>query len=89
MIFQRHFSTFLVRGAGRRNNYWLNAISFPNKELKYAFLDYTNSRGIMTRPVWDLLPTLPHFKHSQTDGMTVAKNIFETTVNIPSSVPNN
>ena len=74
---------------GVESNYWLNAISFPNKELKYAFLDYTNSRGIMTRPVWDLLPTLPHFKHSQTDSMTVAKNIFETTVNMPSSVPNN
>ncbi len=74
---------------GVASNYWLNAVSFPNKELKYAFLDFTNSRGIMTRPVWDLLPTLPHFKHSQTDGIPVARGIFETTVNIPSSVPNN
>lgn len=74
---------------GAVSNYWLNAISFPDKELKYAFLDFTNSRGIMTRPVWDLLPTLPHFKHSQTDGMPVARGIYETTVNIPSSVPNN
>ncbi len=74
---------------GAVSNYWLNAISFPDKELKHAFLDFANSRGIMTRPVWDLLPTLPHFKHSQTDGIPVARDIFETTVNIPSSVPNN
>ena len=88
-FFKESFVRYWSEVPGTKSNYWLNAISFPTEELKHSFLEFTNSRKIMTRSVWNLLPTLPHFKNAQTDGISVARSIYQTTVNIPSSVPNN
>ena len=72
---------------GCKSNYWLNTVSFSNSQEKYEFLEFTNSRNIMTRPIWALLSSLPYFEGCQTYGDQVAKSIYETTVNLPSSVP--
>jgi len=72
---------------GNRSNYWLNAVSFSSREARDNFLIHTNNVGIMTRPIWQLLPTLPMYIQCQNFDKGIASSLYETTVNIPSSVP--
>lgn len=68
------------------SNYWLNSIILQNKKKRDEFLKKTNSNGIMTRPIWELMNKLPMFKNSQYDNLKNAKWLFDRVVNIPSSV---
>lgn len=69
-----------------KSNYWLNSIILKNKIKKNQFLKQTNSNGIMTRPIWLLMHSLPMFKNAQCDNIKNSKWLFERVVNIPSSV---
>jgi len=77
---------FLVEPEHARSNYWLNAIFLPNRKERDLFLEQTNSKGVMTRPVWDLMPNLPMYSDCQATDLSVAKRISDRLVNIPSSV---
>lgn len=77
--------TFFTEPEGCRSNYWLNAVLLPSREERDAFLTYTNDHGVMTRPVWELMTSLPMFEHCQTDGTPNAKWLADRIVNIPSS----
>ncbi len=66
-------------------NYWLNALILEDEEQRDAFLTLTNEAGVMTRPVWDLMSTLPMFEHCQDDGLVNSKWLADRVVNIPSS----
>ena len=50
------------------------------------FLDETNSKGVMTRPIWALMNKLPMFKEAQCGNLTNAAWLEERVVNISSSV---
>ena len=78
--------TFVTEPAGARANYWLNAVSLPDKAAQQSFLEYTNDHGIMTRPVWEFMNRLPMFSHCQTDGLQNTIWLADRLVNIPSSV---
>lgn len=67
-------------------NYWLNAICFPDRDAQEAFLEQTNDSGVMTRPIWDLMNTMPMFEHCQNDGLANSQWLADRIVNIPSSV---
>lgn len=67
-------------------NYWLNAILFKDRSEREEFLKVTNESGVMTRPSWDLMNTLPMFEHCQHDGLKNSQWIADRLVNIPSSV---
>lgn len=69
-----------------QSNYWLNAIQLENKIEQQAFLEFTNKNGVMTRPIWDLMNTLPMFKDCQHDGLANSQFLADRIVNIPSSV---
>jgi len=69
-----------------RSNYWLNAILLPDRKARDVFLAETNADGVMTRPLWQLLHTLPMFRGAQTDGLANAQWVADRLVNIPSSV---
>ena len=69
-----------------KSNYWLNSIILKNKKQRNSFLKDTNSKGIMTRPIWKLMNKLPMFKDSQCDDLKNSKWLEERVVNIPSSV---
>ncbi len=69
-----------------RSNYWLNAILLDNAAARDDFLAFTNSEGIMTRPAWQLMPTLPAFADCQTGPLNNASGLEKRLVNIPSSV---
>lgn len=68
-------------------NNWLNAVVLENKGQRDYFLSLTNEHGIMTRPIWTLMNTLPEFKKCQTDDLLNSKWLADRVINIPSSVP--
>ena len=67
------------------SNYWLNAIIMKDKDTRDKFLQYTNSNGIMTRPIWRLMTKLDMFRKNQRDTLQNSKWLEERVVNIPSS----
>ncbi|NCD12635.1 MAG: LegC family aminotransferase [Epsilonproteobacteria bacterium] len=68
------------------SNYWLNGVILENKEQRDAFLEYTNSNGVMSRPIWTLMNKLEMFKTCQCADISNAMYLEERVVNIPSSV---
>jgi aminotransferase in exopolysaccharide biosynthesis len=71
---------------GARSNYWLNAVLLKDREERDSFLKYTNECGVMTRPMWTPMHTLPMYQNCQRGDVTIAENIESRLVNIPSSV---
>lgn len=78
---------FVTTPAGTKANYWLNAIVLDSQSERDAFLQYTNSRDVMTRPIWRLMTHLEMFKGCQQDGLANSLWLEERVVNLPSSVP--
>jgi dTDP-4-amino-4,6-dideoxygalactose transaminase len=68
------------------SNYWLNSIILENRKARDEFLVQTNAKGIMTRPVWNLLNTLEMFKQCPTANLQNAEWLADRVVNITSSV---
>ena len=69
--YTKHFSN---RGIKFRNevsntkaNYWLMCIELENYEERDSFLKFTNDNGVMTRPIWRLMTSLPMYKKCQRD----------------------
>lgn len=77
---------FVKEPKSTKANYWLNCIVLENKQQRDEFLNETNSNGVMTRPVWELMINLPMFKNYQSDNLTNSKFFADRLVNIPSSV---
>jgi len=69
-----------------KSNYWLNAVVLENKEQRDDFLEYTNKKGIMTRPIWGLMNNLEMFKDCPKADLKNAEWLEERVVNITSSV---
>lgn len=67
-------------------NYWLMCVELGDKSERDLFLKATNDKGVMTRPIWNLMYKLPMFAHCQRDSQTNAAFLEERIVNIPSSV---
>jgi perosamine synthetase len=67
-------------------NFWLNAVILKDKLDRDEFLKITNGNGVMTRPVWDLMHTLPMFKESSHGSLSNSLWLADRLVNIPSSV---
>lgn len=78
---------FASARSGTTSNHWLNAIALDSREERDAFLEHSNSRGVMTRPVWRLMQHLGMFKDCQHDGLVNSIWLEDRLVNLPSSVP--
>ena len=76
---------FRVESPGTKANYWLMAIELNNKSDRDLFLKETNSSGVMTRPIWQLMFRLPMFKNCYRDSQKNAIFLQERIINIPSS----
>lgn len=85
-FFSKTTVQFVEEIENAKANYWLNVVLLENKETQENFLKITNENGIMTRPVWDLMHTLPMFANCQQDGLECSKWLADRVVNIPSSV---
>jgi dTDP-4-amino-4,6-dideoxygalactose transaminase len=75
-----------VDSRGTRSNYWLNAIILKDHDAQQKFLEYSNDHGVMTRPVWELMPRLTMFKNCEHDDLKNTIFFADRVVNIPSSV---
>jgi len=81
--------SFIHERDGTQSNYWLNAILVNDREERDAFLTYSNDAGIMTRPVWALMNTLPAFSHMQCADLSNSIWLEDRVINIPSSFTSN
>lgn len=86
--FQNKDIEFITEPNNAKSNYWLNAIVLKNRKQRDEFLEYTNAKGVMTRPVWELMNRLEMFKNCQTGDLTNAERLTDRVVNIPSTVLN-
>lgn len=72
---------------GNKANHWLNSIVLDSRIDRDEFINFTNEKGVMTRPIWTLMSKLPMFKDCYTDGLKTSLWLEDRVVNIPSSVP--
>jgi perosamine synthetase len=70
-----------------RSNYWLNALVLDKIHCnsRNELLELTNRLGITTRPVWTLMHRLPMFSTCPRMELSVAEDIEQRLINIPSS----
>jgi len=70
-----------------RSNYWLQTLLLDNafEHRRDDILEATNRVGQVTRPVWNLLPSLSPYQACQCAPLPVAKSLERRAVNIPSS----
>lgn len=77
---------FFHEPEGCRSNYWLNAVICESHEHRDALLKATNDRGVMTRPIWQLMNHLPLYANCLRGDLTNAEWLEARVVNLPSSV---
>ena len=85
-FFNKYKVNFVHERNGTKSNYWLNAIIFDSKKDRDIFLDYTNTNGVMTRPIWRLMSKLKMFNYNQLSNLNNSIYLEDRVVNIPSSV---
>ena len=69
-----------------RSNYWLNAVVCESREQRDALLKATNDKGVMTRPIWQLMTHLPIYQNCLRGDLATAEWLEARVVNLPSSV---
>ena len=79
------WAKFMLEPEHAHSNYWLNTLIFDDEHTRDDFLNWTNERGIMTRPAWTLMPDLPMFESALCEPIEVARYHAKRLVNIPSS----
>lgn len=77
---------FISETEGSISNYWLCAVLVHNRAERDAFLEASNAEGVMTRPVWEPLHTLPMYGGCIQDALAVTSEISDRLVNLPSGV---
>ncbi|RDH81546.1 MAG: LegC family aminotransferase [endosymbiont of Galathealinum brachiosum] len=89
-MYENYFSTknmtFVKSPVNSEANYWLNSIILNSKEDRDSFLEETNSRNVMTRPIWCLMSKLDMYKDAQCGDLDNSVWLESRVVNIPSSV---
>lgn len=69
------------------SNYWLNAVICSDVESRNHLLETTNSSGVMTRPVWQLMHRLPMYEHALRGDLPTSEWAESRLVNLPSTPP--
>ncbi|MGE5351524.1 MAG: LegC family aminotransferase [Acidobacteriota bacterium] len=87
-LYKEHFCNtdikFFTAPEGTISNYWLNVIQLKDKTERDAFLEFSNSNGVMTRPIWCLMNSLEMYKDCQKGNLENSEWLEERVVNIPS-----
>jgi perosamine synthetase len=73
--------------AGCSSNYWLQTLVLDEAVAtqRDAILASTNDAGLMTRPAWSLMHSLPAYRACPRMALPVAKSLERRLINIPSS----
>lgn len=69
------------------SNFWLNAFLARDRRERDLVLEYTNARGVMTRPLWNPMHTLAPFRDCPRAELPNSEWIEARLVKLPSSVP--
>ncbi len=77
---------FFNEPTNSKSNFWFNTIIAKDRTHRDEILEYTNSNGVMTRPIWELMNRLPMFEQSETDSLENTIWFADRVVNIPSGV---
>lgn len=79
--------TLFRERAGTTANYWLQTLLLDTaaREQRDAVLAATNDANLMTRPVWELLQTLPMYAQCPSMPLDTASDLAARIINIPSS----
>ena len=77
---------FVQEPENSHSNHWLHAVILKDRQTRDAFLEFTNAKGVMTRPIWTLMNKLEMFKDAQCADLSNAEWLEDRVVNIPSSV---
>lgn len=85
-FFENSMISYVKEPRNAKSNYWLNTIVLENKKQRDELLEYTNSNGVMSRPIWTLMNKLEMFKSCQCGDLSCSLWLEERVVNIPSSV---
>jgi perosamine synthetase len=72
---------------GCHSNYWLQTLALDPQRAdeRDAILTATNDAGLMTRPTWNLMSSLPAFADCPRMDLSVATSLERRLVNLPSS----
>jgi len=76
---------FVTEPAGARSNYWLNAILVDSRTERDRWLETMHESGVMARPGWDPLHTLPMYSGCVRGELPHTDDIFSRLINLPSS----
>jgi aminotransferase in exopolysaccharide biosynthesis len=87
-LYKEHFCTsdikFFTAPKDTVANYWLNVIQLKDITERDAFLEYANSNGVMTRPIWCLMNSLEMYRDCQKGNLDNSELFEKIVVNIPS-----
>lgn len=86
LFFEKKGIKFRTENPDTKANYWLMCVELKNRKERDTFLNETNEKGVMTRPIWQLMYKLPMYDHCLRDEQNNAKYLEDRIVNIPSSV---
>ncbi|MDF4201478.1 LegC family aminotransferase [Maribacter sp. SA7] len=86
VFFKNKSANFVTEPKDTSANYWLNSIVLENPNDRDEFLSATNDAGVMTRPIWKLMSSLPMFKKAQKGNLDNSVWLEQRVINIPSSV---
>lgn len=76
---------FITEPEYAQSNYWLNAILCPNRGVRENCIKETNAKGVMTRPIWQLMHRLPMFQNCIRGSLTNSEWLEQCLINLPSS----
>ena len=95
LLFEQHRTAFnkvpgmnlVSEPAGCKSNYWLQALLLDaaNPDQRDAVLTAANDAGMMTRPFWELMPSLPMHGNNPKAPIPVSESLEQRLINIPSS----
>ncbi len=84
-IFDRSPIELFREPPAARSNYWLNALRFPSRAERDAFVERCDSEGVATRLAWRPLPMLEMYRDCQRDDQSVVHDLYQRLLNVPSS----
>jgi dTDP-4-amino-4,6-dideoxygalactose transaminase len=64
----------------------LNAILFQEEAQRENFIQLAIQQKVMVRPAWRPMHHLPMFQNAWRDGLVNTEKVYQTLVNLPSSV---
>jgi perosamine synthetase len=79
--------TLFLERSGTQVNYWLQTLVLSPEIAgqRDEILKIANAAGVMTRPVWELLSSLPMYRDCPSAPTPVAQDLARRIINLPSS----